>query len=43
MDQYGATMAKWFGVAESEMTQVFPNIGRFAGTYTNSYMGFMTP
>ena len=43
VDQYGATMAKWFGVAESEMTQVFPNIGRFAGTYTNSYMGFMTP
>ncbi len=45
VDQYGATMAKWFGVAESEMTQVFPNIGNFAGTstYANSYMGFMQP
>jgi uncharacterized protein (DUF1501 family) len=41
VDQYGATMAKWFGVAESEMTQVFPNIGNFAGNWTGGYMGFM--
>ena len=51
VDQFGATMAKWFGVTESEMVQVFPNIGNFdpsAGknpvyptTFAGNYMGFM--
>jgi uncharacterized protein (DUF1501 family) len=41
VDQFGATMAKWFGVASSEMTSVFPNIGNFATTYSGGYMGFM--
>jgi uncharacterized protein (DUF1501 family) len=41
VDQYGATMAKWFGVAETEMTQVFPHIGNFSGNWTGGYMGFM--
>ena len=43
VDQYGATMAKWFGVTETEMPQVFPNISRFASTYSGNYMGFMQP
>jgi uncharacterized protein (DUF1501 family) len=30
IDQYGATMAKWFGVPAAAMPQVFPNIGNFA-------------
>jgi uncharacterized protein (DUF1501 family) len=30
IDQYGATIAKWFGVAPVDIAQVFPNIGRFA-------------
>jgi uncharacterized protein (DUF1501 family) len=30
VDQYSATMARWFGVDASEMTLVAPNIGRFA-------------
>jgi len=30
LDQYGATLAKWFGVDGGGMTQVFPNIGKFA-------------
>ena len=30
IDQYGATMAKWFGVNPAAMPQVFPNIGNFA-------------
>jgi uncharacterized protein (DUF1501 family) len=29
VDQYSASMARWFGVAPSEMTLVAPNIGRF--------------
>ncbi|MBC7918163.1 MAG: DUF1501 domain-containing protein [Rhodoferax sp.] len=41
VDQFGATMAKWFGVASSEMTSVFPNIGNFSTTYSAGYMGFM--
>ena len=37
LDQYGATFARWFGVSESNIPQVFPNIGRFA----TSNLGFM--
>ena len=29
VDQYAATLAKWFGVSEAEMSGVLPNIGRF--------------
>jgi uncharacterized protein (DUF1501 family) len=29
IDQYGATFASWFGVANVDMPAVFPNIGRF--------------
>jgi uncharacterized protein (DUF1501 family) len=29
LDQYGATMAKWFGVGPSAMSQVFPNLANF--------------
>jgi uncharacterized protein (DUF1501 family) len=28
-DQYGAALAKWFGVADLNMATVFPNIGNF--------------
>ena len=41
VDQFGATMAKWFGVASSEMTTVFPNISNFPGLYSAGFMGFM--
>jgi uncharacterized protein (DUF1501 family) len=37
VDQYGATLAKWFGVAGSDLSTVFPNIGRFTATD----LGFM--
>ncbi len=30
VDQYGATMAKWFGVSAAAMPQVFPSLGNFA-------------
>lgn len=29
VDQYAATLAKWFGVSQAEMSGVLPNIGRF--------------
>ncbi|MDO5691067.1 MAG: DUF1501 domain-containing protein [Pseudomonadota bacterium] len=29
VDQYAATLARWFGVSDGEMTQIAPNIGRF--------------
>ena len=28
-DQYAATLAKWFGVPESSLAAVAPNIGNF--------------
>jgi uncharacterized protein (DUF1501 family) len=39
VDQYGATMARWLGVAASEMTTAFPAIGGFA----TADLGFMNP
>ena len=32
VDQFGATLAKWFGVVPSDLATVFPNIGRFSNT-----------
>ena len=37
VDQYSATLARWFGVSASELPSVAPNIGRFA----TSDLGFM--
>lgn len=30
VDQYGATLARWFGVGPAAIPSVFPNLGRFA-------------
>jgi uncharacterized protein (DUF1501 family) len=38
VDQYGATMAKWFGVSATDMSTVFPNIRRFS----NTDLGFLS-
>ncbi|MEQ1948208.1 MAG: DUF1501 domain-containing protein [Bryobacteraceae bacterium] len=32
LDQYGATLAKWFGVSDADMPKVFPNLHKFAAT-----------
>ncbi|WP_223789415.1 DUF1501 domain-containing protein [Marinicella meishanensis] len=37
VDEYGATLARWFGVANGQIADVFPNIGRF----NSSDLGFM--
>lgn len=37
VDEYSATLAKWFGVSQTYMSTIFPNIGRFA----TPDMGFM--
>ena len=38
VDQYAATLARWFGVSDGEMTQVSPNIGNFS-TRNLGFMG----
>ena len=30
VDQYAATLAKWFGVTATDLNTVFPNLGHFA-------------
>jgi uncharacterized protein (DUF1501 family) len=37
VDQYSATLAKWFGVDSSSMSAVFPNLSRFS----TADLGFM--
>jgi len=37
LEQYGATLGRWFGVPNGELVQVFPNLPRFA----TSDLGFM--
>ena len=38
VDEYSATLAKWFGVSATDLSTVLPNIGRFA----TSDLGFMS-
>jgi uncharacterized protein (DUF1501 family) len=42
VDQYAATLARWFGVNSSNMGIVFPNLTRFPGSFAGGYLGFMT-
>ncbi len=39
VEQYAATLARWYGLAENDMAAVFPNIANF----TNTNLGFMQP
>ena len=39
VEQYAATLARWYGLPENQMSTVFPNIGSF----TNTNLGFMQP
>jgi hypothetical protein len=29
LDQYGATLGSWFGVADGDLDQIFPNLRNF--------------
>ncbi|MEM7028937.1 MAG: DUF1501 domain-containing protein [Chloroflexota bacterium] len=43
-DEYFAELATWFGVDRSELSTVFPNIGRFYDTASEQLpIGFMAP
>ena len=41
VDQFGATLAKWFGVSAGEMSGILPNIGNFGGGEYPVDLGFM--
>ncbi|MGJ3649198.1 DUF1501 domain-containing protein [Sphingomonas sp. GlSt437] len=41
VDQYGATLASWFGVAASDLPTVLPNINNFAGSTLGTNVGFV--
>ena len=38
VDEYAATLSQWFGVGSGDLTDIFPNLGRF----NSSDLGFMT-
>jgi uncharacterized protein (DUF1501 family) len=38
VDQYGATLASWFGIGAADLTTVFPNLGNFS----SKSLGFMS-
>jgi uncharacterized protein (DUF1501 family) len=38
IDQYGATLASWFGVQPSSLTSIFPNLSNFSTT-TLGFLG----
>jgi len=37
IDQYGATLARWFGVPDADLETVFPNLAQFS----QKYLGFL--
>ena len=41
VDQYAATLAKWFGVSNTELAGVLPNLSHFGGADYPTDLGFM--
>lgn len=37
IDQYGATLAKWMGISDTDLSVIFPNLDNFP----NKDLGFM--
>ncbi len=42
VDQYAATLARWFGVAETELGLVLPNLKNFGGAAYPTDLGFLS-
>jgi uncharacterized protein (DUF1501 family) len=42
VDQYAATLAKWFGVSDTELLGIMPNLSNFGGAAYPTDLGFMT-
>jgi len=43
VDEHTATLAKWYGLDQSEIGAVLPNLGRFNTSFGSNYIGFMKP
>ena len=41
VDQYAATLASWFGVPDSRMAEIVPNIGNYVGSALGTNVGFV--
>lgn len=41
VDQYAATLARWFGLSPADENAVFPNLSNFDGTQSNPRLGFL--
>ena len=41
VDQYGATLASWFGVSAGDLPTVFPNLRNYAGSALGTNLGFV--
>lgn len=41
VDQYGATLASWFGVSATDLPTVLPNIGNYASSPLGTNLGFV--
>lgn len=41
VDQYAATLARWFGVEDNELAGILPNLRNFGGTDYPTNLGFM--
>ncbi len=41
LDQYGATLASWFGVSDTDLATVFPNLSVFKAAGLPANLGFM--
>jgi uncharacterized protein (DUF1501 family) len=43
VDEHTATLAKWYGLGQSDISAVLPNLGRFNTSHSSGYIGFMKP
>jgi hypothetical protein len=42
VDQYAATVTRWFGVAEGELAGILPNLRNFGGAAYPTDLGFLS-